>query len=226
MSMNSFLRIAAPVSLVASLFSAFTLGCSAETTEEQSSSASEINGSLVEAQGCAVKNAYLAADVGDFTVVQPTDIPFHVPAPASAKVIYARFPVEGLGDVYYVEYSYLPPDAGPGATIDVGTFFDRTGRTLLVNNTYAHRTNFFLPGHGDLLQCQSGSSTSSSSGGSSGWSSSGASSGWSSSGASGSSGWSSSSGSSGASSSSSGASGWSSSSSSGWHPSDAGAAHD
>ncbi|MFO0741467.1 MAG: hypothetical protein U0270_36560 [Labilithrix sp.] len=208
--MNTFLRITASVSLVAALFGAFTIGCSAESTEEQSSSASEINGSLVEAQGCAVKNAYLAADVGDFTVVQSTDIPFHAPAPASAKVIYARFPVEGLGDVYYVEYSYLPPDAGPGASIEVGTFYDRTGHSLLVNNTYAHRTSFFLPGHGGPLQCESGSSSSSSSGGSSGWSSSG----WSSSGASGSSGW-----------SSSGASGWSSSSS-GWHPVDAGATHD
>lgn len=212
--MNTFLRIAAPVSLVASLFSAFTLGCSAETTEDQSSSSSEINGSLVEAQGCAVKNAYLAADVGDFTALLPTDLPFYAPAPASAKVIYARFPVAGLGDVYYVEYSYLPPDGGPGATIEVGTFYDRTGRTLLVDNTYAHRTNFFLPGRSESLQCQGGSSSSSSTSSSS--SSTGGSSGWSSSGASGSSGW-----------SSSGSSGWSSSSSSsGWHPSDAGAAHD
>lgn len=172
--MSTLLRFAGSAALVSTLVvSAFAVGCSVEGADEEGAQSSDINGSLGNAQACAVRDAYLRATVADFKTLQATELPFAFSLPSNGtRPLYSQFQVAGLGTVYYVEYTY---NADGGSTI-LGSFFDASGRNLVRSASSVSASIFYSPAGGTLV-C--GGSTTSSSGSTSGWSSSsGSTSGW------------------------------------------------
>lgn len=169
--MNHFLRLAGFVAVgTALLGSAFALGCAADGDDENGAQESDIQGSLGNAQACAVRDAYARATVRDFKIITAHDLPFPSGVPTHAlRSSYAVLEVPGIGSVYYVEYTVVA-DGGADPYVVVGTFRDTRGQTLLRSAGSTSRMSFYSPA-GPLVCGGASSSSSSSSSGSSGSSS-------------------------------------------------------
>lgn len=146
--MNTLLRFLASASLVTSLCTAFAVGCAAPDDEADSaSSTSDITGTLVQARACAIRDAYIAADVSDFHVLPNAEaLPFRDYPTENTWATYATFDVPGVGTVYYIERTtYFTA----GSSVS-GQFYDAQGNVLA--GSLPATMQFWSP-QGGMLTC-------------------------------------------------------------------------
>jgi len=127
--------------------SALSIGCASESTEESGDTTADITGTLGNARACAIESAYLAASVGDFTVLTKDELPFPTYSPIEYFTTYASLNVPGVGTIYYVE-NPISGDSGFGGI--TGTFYEPSGRIILTSYTGTAPTRFFAITGGEL----------------------------------------------------------------------------
>jgi hypothetical protein len=132
--------------------------CQAPSSEDPGASEDEIRGSLSSNRACAVRDAYLAADLSDFTVIGLESAPASLRAQLEADgsfslAMLATFQVPVVGRVFVAELE--PSDSSFGGAVEAGThvapdatkliFWDEKGYVVLSGEAAGDTNTFALP---------------------------------------------------------------------------------
>jgi hypothetical protein len=127
------------------------VACAVLPEDEGESDAANLTGSLANAKGCAVRDAYARAELTDLANVSFDELPAAVRAAVGSDAgdfgATAKFDVPGVGVVYIVESSPLEGNS-------ILTLADAHGTVVVMAAAKADSTVWFLKGAGEL-QCAS-----------------------------------------------------------------------